>query len=191
MKWCSLLITLALGSSTYWATPAPTLASPAQGMAGQSMEMNAKQSFFHHPPQLIRTAASQISTYTPSTYEFTIALPENAGQPLKAVKITQEPNFEIIKFATNRSQAFAGNRYAAGPQIALASIGGMENSADGVTIVFDQPVQPGQTVTIALEAKSNPSWSGIYLFGVTAYPDGQPSLGQSLGYGRLHFYGNS
>ncbi|MGI0494564.1 DUF2808 domain-containing protein [Alkalinema pantanalense CENA528] len=187
----SLIMMLALGSSTFFVTQSKILASPAQAIQAQSLEMQARQSFFSHPPQLIRTAASQISTYTPSTYEFTIALPENAGQPLKAVKITQEPNFETIKFATNRSQAFAGNRYAAGPQIALASLGGTEDPAGGVTIVFDQPVQPGQTVTVSLEANANPSWSGVYLFGVTAYPEGESSRGQFLGYGRFHFYGNS
>ncbi|OUC15285.1 MAG: hypothetical protein B0A82_08015 [Alkalinema sp. CACIAM 70d] len=191
MQWRSLIVMLALGSSACFVAQGKTLASPAQPLQAQSSEMHVRQSFFEHPPQLIRSAASQISTYTPSTYEFTIALPENARQPLKAIKITQEPNFEIVKFAANRSQAFAGNRYAAGPQIALASIGGAEDPAGGMTIVFDQPVQPGQTVTVSLEAKANPSWSGVYLFGVTAYPEGESSRGQFLGYGRFHFYGNS
>nr|WP_199755917.1 DUF2808 domain-containing protein [Chroococcidiopsis cubana] len=47
-------------------------------------------------------------------------------------------------------------------------------------------MSPGTTVTVALRAKRNPS-GGIYLFGVTAFPTGEKSSGQFLGYGRLHF----
>nr|WP_277883373.1 DUF2808 domain-containing protein [Nostoc flagelliforme] len=50
---------------------------------------------------------------------------------------------------------------------------------------------PGNTVTIALAVRRNPIGSGVYQFGVTAYPDGENSLGQLLGYGHINFYGNS
>lgn len=82
-----------------------------------------------------------------------------------------------------------GDRYGAGVQLPLASIGGIESSSPGKTmIVFEQPVQPGTTVTIAVEAKRNPNSGGIYLFGVTAYLVGEKANGLFLGYGRLTFY---
>lgn len=31
-------------------------------------------------------------------------------------------------------------------------------------------------------------FSGVYLFGVTAFPAGEKSHGQFIGFGRLHFY---
>ncbi|UBF30391.1 DUF2808 domain-containing protein (plasmid) [Kovacikia minuta CCNUW1] len=152
----------------------------------------AGQSFFSHPPQLIRSMATQAGAYTPSTYEFTLTVPKDAGQPLKAVKVVQAQNVETIKFDVGRSKAFVGDRLTASSEIRLASVGGEKPANPGeVTIVFDQPVQPGSTVTVALAAQRNPNWGGVYLFGVTAYPAGENGLGQFLGYGRINFYGNS
>ena len=151
-----------------------------------------RQTFFSEPPQLIRIAASQTGAHAPSTYEFTLTLPKNAGQPLKAVKIVQAENIETVKFDVGNSKAFVGDRFAAGPEIRLASIGGKQSSNPGeVTIAFDQPVQPGSTVTVALAVQHNPGWGGVYEFGVTAYPDGEDGLGQFLGYRRISFYGDS
>lgn len=150
------------------------------------------QTFFSEPPQLTRVAASQTGAYTPSTYEFTLTVPKDAGQPLKAVKIVQAKNVETVKFDVGSSKAFLGDRLTASSAIRLASVGGEQPANPGeVTIVFDQPVQPGSTVTVALAAQRNPGWSGIYEFGVTAYPAGEKGLGQFLGYGRINFYGNS
>jgi hypothetical protein len=154
--------------------------------------IQAGQTFFHHPPHLDRTAAFPNVGYVPSTYEFTLTVPEDAGQPLKAVTIMQRTNVETIEFDATHSRAFISKGRAMGSEIQLASIGGNQPAHPGeVTIVFEQPVQPGTTVTIALAARRNPMWNGVYLFGVTAYPDGENGLGQFLGYGRLSFYGSS
>ncbi|HEY9884013.1 MAG TPA: DUF2808 domain-containing protein, partial [Thermosynechococcaceae cyanobacterium] len=127
-----------------------------------------------------------------STYEFTLTVPKNAGQPLKAVKIAQAENVETVKFDVSNSKAFVGDRLTASSEIQLASVGAEQPANPGeVTIVFEQPVQPGSTVTVALAVQSNPVWGGVYEFGVTAYPDGENGLGQFLGYRRISFYGNS
>jgi hypothetical protein len=153
-------------------------------------DLNKGQTFFSASPRLVRSIASMNSPNVSSTYEFTLAVPANAGQPLKAVTIAQAENLETIQFDLNRSQAFAGDRYAAGSVIPLANIGGEQpKNSRAVTIVFAQPVQPGHTVTVALEA-TNPNFGGVYEFGVTAYPAGENGLGQFLGFGRLNFYGN-
>jgi Protein of unknown function (DUF2808) len=107
---------------------------------------------------------------------------------LKAVTINQDKNLETVKFNAQNHKAFAGNRYAAGSEIPLVRMGGAE--VPGMTmVVFQQPVQPGSTVTIALDAKANPSWGGVYEFGVTAYPISENGRGQFLGYGRINFHG--
>jgi acyl dehydratase len=68
-----------------------------------------------------------------------------------------------------------------------------ENASDTppgtTTVVFEQPVQPGTTVTVAVDAKANPGFGGIYEFGVTAYPEGDQVVSQFLGYGRIAFQG--
>lgn len=43
---------------------------------------STQQSFFQHPPVLVRANISQPAVYTPSTYEFTLRVPSNAGSPL-------------------------------------------------------------------------------------------------------------
>jgi hypothetical protein len=140
----------------------------------------------------MRVAAYQLGKETPSTYEFTLAVPKDAGQPLKAVTIAQATNVETVKFNISSSKAYVGDRLTASSEIHLASVGGEQPANPGeVTIVFDQPVQPGSTVTVALAAQQNPSLGGVYEFGVTAYPAGENGLGQFLGYGRINFYGNS
>jgi hypothetical protein len=150
------------------------------------------RTFFSHPPTLIRAASSQIGVSIPSTYEFTLTVPQNAGQPLKAVTITQAENVETIRFNVSDSKAYTGRRLTANSEIRLASVRGEQPvNPDQQTIVFDQPVLPGSTVTTALAAQKNPNWGGIYLFGVTAYPEGENGLGQFLGYGRIHFYSSS
>jgi Protein of unknown function (DUF2808) len=146
------------------------------------------QSYFAHPPTLVRTNALHKTVYTPSTYEFTITVPADAGAPLKAVTIVQDPNIETVRFDVPKSQAFMGKQYAAGPVIPLANIGGAVDPPGTATIVFDQPVAPGSTVTVAVDVKANPRDGGVYEFGVTAYPTDEQGRGQFLGYGRINIY---
>jgi hypothetical protein len=183
-----LAIVAGLTSTTYAATMDYIVAELTTG----SISPNPlQQTFFSHPPQLIRAAATQTGVYIPSTYEFTLTVPQNAGQPLKAVTIVQVESSETVKFDISDNRAFFGEQLTASSEIRLASIGGNKPSKSGeVTIVFDKPVQPGSTVTVAVSTQKNPSWSNIYLFGVTAYPVGNDALGQFLGYGRINIYGD-
>ena len=148
-----------------------------------------KKAIFEASPRLIRTAATNESVNGPSTYHFTIQVPENAGEALKAVTISQKDNPDHINLAVDRSNAFIGDSFAGGPDLELADIGGdLSTNPNDVTFVFDEPVQPGETVTVRLRAKRNPPSEGIYLFGVTAFPEGEDSSGLYLGSGSLHFY---
>lgn len=158
------------------------LYSSEPAIAGQSNGTT----FFNHPPTLQRSAARNSGANNPATYEFTLNVPVNAGEPLKAIAISQKPNVETVEFQVNRITAFAGPSYGKGAVLPLASIGGPGLPGEAM-IVFDPPVQLGKMVTIALPVQRNPA-RGVYLFSVTAYPSGNNALGQFLGYGRLHFY---
>lgn len=150
------------------------------------------RTFFDLPPSLIRATTSNPATHFSSTYKFTITVPADAGAPLQAVTITQADVAEVVRFDVGKSVAFTGKRYRVGTRLPLASTSEIEPENDKqTTIVFDPPVQPGTTVTIALKAKRNPSLSGVYLFGVTAYPVGKKGIGSFLGQGRLTFYDNA
>ncbi len=167
-----------IGSSSNRSIPA------MQPQAGVS----TGQMFFSRVPRLVRVEASQKGAYEASTYEFTVSVPSDAGAPLQAVRIVQDQNFDTVKFNISQSKAFMGERYAAGPELPLASVGGAQPAPGEATIVFNQPVQPGSTVTIALDVKANPPSGGVYEFGVTAFPAGEKGMGQFLGYGRINLY---
>lgn len=162
------------------------------GLPVVALRLSNGQTFFDHPPRLVRAATSVAQTEVPgATYHFTLQVPQDAGESLQAVTIVQHENPDTVVFQPNKSRAFAGSSFAGGPQVPLASIGGPQPSgANEETVVFNSPVPPGSTVTVKLTPKRNPDRPGVYLFGVTAYPVGENSPGQFLGYGRLHFYDN-
>lgn len=185
-------ITKQLESPAANSQPVEPPATQTEARATSVVLNQAGQTFFSHPPQIIRAAASQSGAYIPSTYEFTLTVPEDAGQPLQSVTIAQTENLETIRFNLDKSKAFLGQRLTASSEIPLASVtNGSTDSPNDVTIVFDQPVEPGSTVTISLAGQRNLRWGGVYLFGVTAYPSGENGLGQFLGYQRINFYDNS
>ena len=161
---------------------------PSTFASVNAFEVGENKTVFEAAPRLIRTATTNSTVNGPSTYHFTIEVPENAGEALKAVTISQKDNPDYINLAVNRSNAFIGDSFAGGPDLELADIGGdLSTNPNDVTFVFDEPVQPGETVTVRLKAKRNPRVDGIYLFGVTAFPEGENSSGLYLGSGRLHF----
>jgi hypothetical protein len=151
----------------------------------------ADNNIFLSSPRLIRTAASNLAPNNPAKYHFTIEVPQNAGTPLKAITITQKPNLETIEFDLNKTTAFLGDSFAGGKNVNLVNPAGeLSGDTDGVTIVFDRPIQPGNTVTVALKAKKNPFFGTIYLFNVEALPAGENSLALSLGSARLRLSRN-
>ncbi len=146
------------------------------------------QVYFNHPPRLVEAATSYSGArMSGATYQFTLSLPEDAGEPLQQVVIAQRENLDTVQFDLERSRAFLGRGFRGSPAVPIVS-STQDPKTGAVTVVFDPPVMPGSTVTVALKAERNPSVGGVYLFGVTAAPAGENSYGQFLGFGRLHFY---
>jgi hypothetical protein len=171
-----------------------TLALTA-GMGGvtaelaQAIQLRDGTVYFVQPPDLVEatTTFNSVNVWG-ATYYFTINVPENAGEPLQRVMITQREGADDIRFDLKDSRAFVGTRSNKGARLTLSVTRDRENRT--VSVMFDPPVAPGQTITIGLRPVQNPRSSGIYLFGVTAFPVGEKSHGQFLGFGRLHFYGD-
>jgi hypothetical protein len=151
----------------------------------------SEQNYFTSSPHLIRSATSHNSASTPSTYQFTIHIPDDAKASLKAISIVQQPNTEKIAFDLQSTRAFLGDSFAGGNSVGIESLGGDEDpNSNDLTVVFQEPVKPGDTVTISLRAKHNPLFGGVYQFGITAYPEGNDDRGLYLGSGRLDFFNN-
>jgi hypothetical protein len=122
-----------------------------------------------------------------ATYYFTIELPEEAGEPIDKVIISQRQGSEDIEFLLDKTVAVEGSYNNKGKQINLGEVTRDEETNE-ITIILDSPVSPGTVFSIGLKPKINPSYSGIYLFGVTVFPQGEKPSPLYLGVGRLDFY---
>ena len=164
----------------------------------QAVQLRDGLVYFVQPPKLVEaTTTYKDVNFWGGTYYFTINLPENAGESLQKVTIAQKEGAEDIRYNLNDTRAFVGRRDASGglrlrkeTQLTLGAVTN-ERETRTVSVNFNPPVTPGQIVTIALRPVSNPSFSGVYLLGVTAFPVGEKSHGQFLGFGRFQFYSNS
>ncbi len=157
----------------------------------QAVQLRDGTVYFVQPPKLVdaTTTYKDVNVWG-ATYYFTINVPENAGESLQKVTITQKEGAENIRYDLNDTRAFVGTRdHRKETQLRLGPVTN-ERKTRTVYVNFDPPVTPGQTVTIALRPVNNPSFSGVYLLGVTAFPVGEKSHGQFLGFGRFQFYNN-
>jgi len=168
----------------------------AAGMGGlatqvtQAVQLRDGTVYFVQPPSLgqARTTYSSVNAPT-ATYYFTINVPENAGEPLQRVVFDQRQGTGRVRFDLKDTRAFLGTSFDKGTKIALGEVTRIPNTRT-VSVALDPPVPPGRTFTIGLRPIRNPQFSGVYLFGVTAFPPGEKAHGQFLGFGRFTFYGN-
>lgn len=121
-----------------------------------------------------------------ATYYFTLSVPDDAGEPLQRVLFEQREGVDRVKFLPQRTRAFADRRRR---QPVVPSDVQVDEQGR-VSVLFDPPIAPGETLVVGLRPRRNPYTDGVYLFGVTAFPAGEKSQGQFLGFGRLHFYDN-
>ncbi len=174
----AIAIATVAGIETYTQKPSPAI------------QLRDGTVYFAQPPRLVEAATTYNEVYVwGATYYFTLSLPENAGEPLQQVTINQHQGVDNIRFDLKNSFAFEGTRSDKGQKFKLQD-GASNQKSRTVTLRFEPPISPGQTITIGLKPKRNPAVAGVYLFGVTAFPAGEKSHGQFLGFGRLHFYGS-
>lgn len=163
------LLTAGISTSLLFLT-SPSLATP----------LGNGQYTFDRAPRFMEVNVSSPQADVPDTlYQLTITVPQDAGAPLQAIRITQPKNQNVVRFQPNTARVFAENPAA---EIPLARIGGDQPENSELTVEFQYPVQPGQTITINFNPEHNPASGGVYLLGVTAYPIGDNSPGLFLGY---------
>ena len=119
-------------------------------------------------------------------YYFDLELPDNVGEPLGKVTIKQRAGGDNVRFKLDKTKVYLGNHN--NKQEELSSTTLYDEETEEIIVKLDRPVLPGSSLTIGLKPKRNPDYAGVYLFGVTAFPPGEKSLGLYLGAGRLHFY---
>lgn len=146
---------------------------------------------FSQSPRLVNATTTFDNVNVPAAkYYFTIALPADVDEPLSTVSIQQRSGADDVRFLVDRTFAFIGtpNSDRESVNVQAASVDGEE--ARTISISFDPPISPGSTITVGLRPRRNPRIPGTYLFGVTAFPQGEKPLGLYLGPGRLQFRSN-
>ncbi|MEQ8386848.1 MAG: DUF2808 domain-containing protein [Coleofasciculus sp. A1-SPW-01] len=175
----STVLALTLSTASLWGMPIAPIHAVQQADGTVSFEKS---------PRLINvfTTFDHVGVWG-AKYYFTLELPENAGEPLQKVTISQREGSETIRFRLDDTLAFTGTARNKGEQLPLQSVN-RDDATKTVSVSFAEPISPGTTFTIGLQPQHNPYWGGVYLFGVTAFPAGEKPYGLYLGVGRLHFY---
>jgi hypothetical protein len=154
----------------------------------QAVQLRDGTVYFVQPPDLVEaTTTFKGVNMWGATYYFTINIPQQAGEPLQKVVINQRQGGDNIRYDLEDTRAFVGTRRRKGTQLTLGEVT-RDRKTRTVVVNFNPPVPPGTTVTIGLRPVKNPMTSGVYLLGVTAFPPGEKSHGQFIGFARLNFY---
>ena len=154
----------------------------------QAIQLRDGTVSFERSPRLINavTTFNQVRVWG-AKYYFTLELPENVGEPLQKVTINQRQGSETIRFQLQKTLAFEGMHRHKGAKLKIKEVS-KDEATETISVIFDPPIPPGTTFTVGLQPRRNPDYSGVYLFGVTAFPGGEKADGLYLGVGRLHFY---
>ncbi|MBD2539225.1 DUF2808 domain-containing protein [Coleofasciculus sp. FACHB-SPT36] len=160
-------------------------ASGVNNPSAQAIQFSNGRSSFGVPFQLSNTRTSQASVrFRGASYYFTFNLPKTASQSLNRVTIRQNGG-NLVEFDSAKTKAFLNEKPKENCKLGEVKV---DKKTQEVDLVFDPPIQPGQTVTVAIGPFENPSVSGIYNFGVSAFPTGDKPEKQFLGYGPLRFF---
>ena len=161
--------------------------------SAEAVQLRDGKTYFVQLPMLLEAETTVNRIYARSaTYYFVIALPQNMGEPLQKLEINQTEGFEPIAFISNDTRTYlqppSRDRVIVSSKTEILP----SQDRDKVIITFDPPIPasnaPNSQLIIGLRPVHNPRYEGVYLFGVTAIPQGNQPHSQFLGYGRLSFY---
>lgn len=163
------------------------------GIAAQAVQLSDGTVSFEQPPRLIDSAIREQSVSDNNVkYFFHLSVPNNAGEALQRVEIVQQHGnlfTREIDFEAEESIAYVGHRRSIGEELRIG-LSDFDDDTNTIVLTFDPPIPPGTDLTIRLNAERNPRRAGVYLLGVTAYPEGEAARGQFLGFGRFNIFDN-
>lgn len=137
---------------------------------------------FNQPPVLVEQPTLELNSNR-RAYTFSIQVPNNAGAAMIGILLEQSDD-ESLDFDLSQTEAFllgpSANRAA---ELDLQSV--EQIAPDQIQIRFAEPVNPGTTVTIALEPRHIPRGSNSYQIGVSALPVAT-NAAEFLGYQQIN-----
>ncbi|WP_236579942.1 DUF2808 domain-containing protein [Pseudanabaena sp. lw0831] len=163
--------------------------------SAEAVQLRDGKTYFVQLPMLLGAETTVNRIYSRNaTYYFAIALPQNMGEPLQKLEIFQTEGFDTVDFYSNETIAYLQS--PSGDRVAVSSktevLPSQDRDRQKVTITFNPPIpannELNSKLVVGLRPVRNPRYDGVYLFGVTASPQGDRPNPQFLGYGRLSFY---
>ena len=161
----------------------------------EAVQLRDGKNYFVNLPTFLEAESTVNYVYARNaTYYFAIALPKNMGADLQSLEIVQTEGFESIDFNLNETIAYfqpeSGDRIAISGKAELVQ--SPEQPQKKIVVTFDPPIpassELNRKLILGLRPFRNPRYDGVYLFSVSASPDGDRPNKQFLGYGRLNFY---
>ncbi|NET35677.1 MAG: DUF2808 domain-containing protein [Cyanothece sp. SIO1E1] len=178
-SWLSVTLVAALGVSSLTHSTA------------RAVQLADGLTHFERPPSLIKASTPHNRVAERNAgYYFDLRVHENAGEPLQKVVIAQENGntaFSAVDFDLAKTRAYFGSRRRRGEKVRIDEVT-WDGELQAVIVNFNPPIAPGTDLTLRLHAYNNPGLIGVYLFGVTAFPAGEETQGQFIGFGRLQFF---
>lgn len=144
---------------------------------------------FDSPPRLVSFVTTRDRTNdSRATYYVTVDLLPEAGEPLRTLEVALiEGRFRQLGYRLDDVVVFQGDRGDRGETIPVESAT-YDDATQTLTVRLATAAEPGQLVTFALSPNRNPARGGVYLFEVTAAPEGEQPVSQRVGTGRLNIF---
>jgi hypothetical protein len=150
------------------------------------------QGYFVKAPRLV-TATTTFNSVRArgAKYYFNIVIPEDAGNNLQQVVIALRQGQDDIKYRLEKTVAYLGTNRDKGEQLVVLAY--QSDTTGEIIVTFKNPLPPGTAFTVGLRPNQNPDYAGVYVYGVTAIPEGNKPTPLYLGSRGLRFYrgGNS
>lgn len=154
----------------------------------QAVELGNGTTAFLRPPQFLNAFTTNDNVMRRhATYFFTLDLPADADAPLQSVVIAPQNLTRYLQpYRLEDTVVFSGTPNDVDNPLGISNVF-IDEETKAVTINFEPPVAPGQLVTVGLRPQRNPRLDGIYVFRVTAIPEGDQPQSHIAGHGRLNF----
>ena len=121
------------------------------------------------------------------TYYLTINLDPGAGASLGQLTVQQIRGVDwSFPFWPEQTRAFLGRPRQQGPTVPVRAA--FDARQRLITVEFPQPVQAGQTLTVALRPRTNPQAADTYQFQVAVWPAGPNPVASPVGTVTLRIY---
>lgn len=185
MKTRYIAVGIALSIGTV-AAIAPTLVSTAQ-----AIELADGTTAFVRPPQFLSAYTNRNHVMRRNaTYFFTLDLPADADASLQRVVIAPQNLTRYLQpYRLEKTVVFEGTPGDVQRELGVGNVS-IDEETRAVTVELEPPVTPGNVVTIGLRPRRNPRLDGVYVFRVTAVPEGDQPQSHIAGHGRLNFIDN-